>query len=88
MTAEDKLIEKRVLLKRIEDSGNFPLNLTRDTHIGTAKKIKSAMIEFADYHVKQALQKAFENADLEHYGDEVCYNKDSIINAYPIENIK
>lgn len=51
----------------------------------TAKKI---LIEFAKYHVEQALQKAYENADLEYYGDEVCYNKDSIVNAYPLENIK
>ena len=46
------------------------------------------MIEFAKLHVKEALQKAYENADLEYYGDEVCYNKDSILNAYPLENIK
>ena len=46
------------------------------------------MIEFAKMHVKEALQKAYENADLEYYGDEVCYNKDSILNAYPESNIK
>lgn len=46
------------------------------------------MIEFAKMHVKEALQKAYENAGLEYYGDEVCYDKDSILNAYPLENIK
>ena len=46
------------------------------------------LITFAKMHVKEALQKAYENADLEYYGDEVCYNKDSILNAYPLENIK
>ena len=46
------------------------------------------LITFAKLHVKEALQKAYENADLEYYGDEVCYNKDSILNAYPLENIK
>ena len=87
-TAEEILIKESILLKTIEESSNFPLNLTRDTHIGTAKDIKTAMIEFAKLHVKEALQKAYENADLEYYGDEVCYNKDSILNAYPLENIK
>lgn len=43
---------------------------------------------FAKRHVEAALQKAYENADLEYYGDEVCYNKDSILNAYPLTNIK
>ena len=86
-TAEEILIKEEILLKTIEESGNFPLNLTRDTHIGTAKNIKKAMIEFAKLHVKEALQKAYENADLEYYG-EVCYNKDSLLNAYPLENIK
>lgn len=46
------------------------------------------MIDFAKMHVEEALQKAYENADLEYYGDEVCYNRDSILNAYPLENIK
>ena len=46
------------------------------------------MIGFAKRHVEAALQKAYENADLEYYGDEVCYNKDSILNAYPLTNIK
>ena len=52
------------------------------------ERIHESMIEFAKLHVKEALQKAYENADLEYYGDEVCYNKDSILNAYPLENIK
>ena len=46
------------------------------------------LITFAKMHVEEALKQASENADLEYYGDEVCYNKDSILNAYPIENIK
>ena len=50
--------------------------------------INTAMIEFAKLHVEAALKEAYENADLEYYGDEVCYNKDSILNAYPLENIK
>ena len=50
--------------------------------------ISEIMKGFAKRHVEAALQKAYENADLEYYGDEVCYNKDSILNAYPLENIK
>ena len=46
------------------------------------------LITFAKMHVKEALQKAYENADLEYYGDEVCYNKDSILDAYPLNLIK
>ena len=57
-------------------------------HLDILSFIEADLIEFAKLHVKEALQKAYENADLEYYGDEVCYNKDSILNAYPIENIK
>ena len=57
-TAEEILIKESILLKTIEESGNFPLNLTRDTHIGTAKDIKKAMIEFAKLHVEAALEEA------------------------------
>ena len=52
-TAEECLIKENVLLKTIEESGNFPLNLTRDTHIGSAHAIKRAMIEFAKLHVEK-----------------------------------
>ncbi len=101
ITAEDVLIKKGVLLKTIEESGNFPLNLTRDTHIGSAKKIKQAMIEFAEFHVREALKQASEEAytksemsytggmggrDL--YESIEIIDKDSILNAYPLENIK
>ena len=52
------------------------------------KDLSDFAIEFAKLHVEAALQKAYENADLEYYGDEVCYNKDSILKAYPLTNIK
>lgn len=90
ITAEDILIEKRVLLKTIEESGNFPLNLTRDTHIGSAKKIKQAMIEFAKYHVIEALKQALEDSPTGSSTDIPSYEemKEAILNAYPLENIK
>lgn len=103
-TAEEFLIKESILLKTIEESGNFPLNLTRDTHIGTAKDIKKAMIEFAKLHVEVALKQASINANLylhntgwKHSSDiktvkchnyDASINKDSILNAYALENIK
>ena len=90
-TAEEILIKESILLKTIEESGNFPLNLTRDTHIGTAKDIKKAMIEFAKLHVEAALKKASENAEqkwIKFTEDDYEIDKDSILNAYPLENIK
>ena len=89
-TAEEILIKEEILLKTIEESGNFPLNLTRDTHIGTAKQIKLSMIEFAKMHVEEALKQASEQALV--YADEGGYSEfvdeSSIINAYPLKNIK
>jgi len=88
MTAEDILINHRVLLDTIENSGNFPLNLTRDTHIKSAKDIKKAMIEFAKFHVENALNQASRSATLTGDGCYEWVDKDSILNAYPLENIK
>ena len=86
-TAEEILIKEEILLKTIEESGNFPLNLTRDTHIGTAKNIKKAMIEFTKMHVEEALKQASEQV----YVSDTVFceiDRDSILNAYPLENIK
>jgi hypothetical protein len=52
------------------------------------KDVVKYMVEFAKYHIEQALQEAYKKADLEYYGDEVCYNKESILNAYPLTNVK
>lgn len=64
----------------------------------TAKKM---LIEFANYHVQKALKEASENATLydidddvsigkQYYGDNITItiNKDSILNSYPLKNIK
>ena len=88
-TVEEILIKESILLKTIEESGNFPLNLTRDTHIQTAKDIKKAMIEFAKLHVEAALEEANRKVIVTYYYDEgIRVNKDSILNAYPLTNIK
>lgn len=101
-TAEEILIKERILLKTIEESGNFPLNLTRDTHIGTAKNIKNAMIAFAKLHVEAALKEAAKKAEI-HSDSGSNYHREfeegirnriiwipenSILNAYFLENIK
>lgn len=102
LTAEEILIKEEILLKTIEEGGNFPLNLTRDTHIGTAKNIKKAMISFAKLHVTEALKQAYQKAELKEQekGDEqICFmandmgdayvlDKDSILNTYDLNNIK
>ena len=49
-----------------------------------------AMIEFAKYHVKQALKAALEEAPTGSSTDIPSYEdmEDAILNAYPLENIK
>ena len=57
--------------------------------------VKEAMIEFAKMHVQEALKQASVEAEVEHelsnpYDPNSEYqivNKDSILNAYPLENI-
>lgn len=51
-----------------------------------------AMIEFAKYHVENALKKASEKAEIEWdglpgIGEFQCVNKESILNSYPLDNI-
>jgi len=50
------------------------------------------MVEFAKLHVDAALKSACENAWAKHYRDsdgcEYDVDEDSILSAYPLENIK
>lgn len=55
--------------------------------------IRQMMIEFTKAHVEAALKKASEKIKsdaLENYGTEICdcWEVESILNAYPLENIK
>jgi len=54
------------------------------------KDVKKAMIEFTKLHVEAALKAAAEQAEIENDWDNQKGNisKDSILNAYPLENIK
>lgn len=45
-TAEDFLIERGVVIKGAK---TWPLNLTRDTHIGSKREIIQAMEDYAEY---------------------------------------
>lgn len=64
--------------------------------LGTSKIIKQNMIEFAKLHVEAALKEASINAETKEecgnpYNPEDYYyvvNKDSILNSYPLTNIK
>jgi len=66
-----------------------------ENNIPTARSIASGeaeakrMIEFAKLHVEAALKEASENAELETYGNfGNSINRDSILTAYPLTNIK
>ena len=54
--------------------------------------ISECMIDFAKLHVEAALKKASENAESVYDSEEECFinavEQDSILNAYPLENIK
>jgi len=60
----------------------------------TEEDVKNLMIEFAKFHVDAALKAAAENAtaDIPFYENGVpaspSVNKDSILGAYPLDNIK
>jgi hypothetical protein len=86
MTAEE-FYEDYVDFKVVPKKNYKDKDLLEDTHL--------AMIEFAKYHVEQALKKASEEASITHKyinhhstPPEYEVNKDSIINAYSLENIK
>ena len=81
-TAEELLNNKFPEFEHL-DNGNIWVN------------IENIMIEFAKMHVKAALKEASESADLttDSYmsmqeGSCVEIHKDSILNSYPLENIK
>jgi hypothetical protein len=54
------------------------------------KAIINSHIEFAKYHVKQALKAALEDAPTGSSTDIPSYEerKDAILNSYPLENIR
>ena len=71
-----------------KNKNNYPFN---EIYIGEKIAINNAMIEFAKYHVEQALEKAYQNSEII-YPEENNFiesiDKESILNSYPLENIK
>lgn len=61
MTAEEFLIERRILIK---DAKTFPINLSRDTHIHTKNEIIKAMDDFCLLHNKDLEEKLKHALDL------------------------
>jgi hypothetical protein len=67
-----------------------------DFRLSEGEYISEIMIEFAQLHVKEALYEASEQAKIQYdysgnTGSEFCdeyIDKDSILNAYPYNNIK
>ena len=98
MTVEEFLVKKDVFIK--PEISNFNLNISRDGYILIQNNIKQAMIEFAKLHCKAQLKAILENAKTKtkmipytgvraggSFPVEVI-DKDSIINAYPLDLIK
>ena len=78
---ENKIPIAETLLKR--GSGNF-------IHCTDYEDAVEAMIEFAKLHVEAALKQASEEAHTKDvaYTDDVEVDKQSILNSYPLTNIK
>ena len=81
-TAEEKL------------KANFYNGSFIEINSGDFEDIKNIMIEFTKLHVEAALKQASEKATvningfIQEYDENCCVDKDSILNAYPLENIK
>lgn len=73
-TAEDYFMQKTDIL----------------TMCGNKQKVCKAMIEFASIHVTEALNAASESVRTitDEWGHYEGIDKDSILNAYPLDNIK
>lgn len=78
-----------------KDNLNNEEILDGDVH-DTIEKVTEAMISFAQYHVKEALKAALNDVrivmkpDMEYWYEDYVegINEQSILNAYPSENIK
>ena len=71
----------------------YSRNPTHDTDLDTGedkfyKTIQMCMIEFAKLHVKAALETASLNGEVGYDGVTPEIDKESILSAYPLTNIK
>ena len=101
MTAEEFLVRDELFKTPLtEEEKHYYIDkiISHDDYI-------KGMIEFATYHVEQALEKAYLDSEMrvsendtneypsftDNYDDgyvTITVSKDSILNAYPLENIK
>lgn len=101
MTAEEFLVRDELFKTPLtEEEKHYYIDkiISHDDYI-------KGMIEFAKYHVEQALEKAYLDSEMrvsendtneypsftDNYDDgyvTITVSKDSILNAYPLENIK
>lgn len=58
-----------------------------DKMVCLSEQVEKAMVEFARFHVTEALKEVSEIKESEEYG-KFYVDKDSILNAYPLNNIK
>ena len=87
---ENKTAEEFLENEWNKNKNNCPFN---EIYIGEKIAINNAMIEFAKYHVQKSLEEASTVAEgVAHQYIEVAedeeYNKEAVLNAYPLENIK
>lgn len=64
------------------------LNENRDIQSDFDYETVKVMIEFTKLHVQAALKEASENAKIFSYVNMAELDKESILNAYPLTNIK
>ena len=69
-----------------EGNEGYPLSIIIENL--TSEQIIADMIEFAKMHVTKALKAASEKAITEETWGDYHVDKKSILNAYPLENIK
>jgi hypothetical protein len=81
-------MEKIPTAEELIETSYFHLHL--DTDSICLGSIHDAMIEFAKLHVEAALKEASERYEYDeiHISDNPEFLKDSILNSYPLENIK
>jgi viroplasmin and RNaseH domain-containing protein len=100
MTAEEFLKEKYTVLYN-KHPNNFKDKISLKSYLqshifgrinGVEQNNVEMMAEFAEYHVEQALKEVVESINIYDYAENKDYSKfldkNSILNAYPLTNIK
>lgn len=81
-------------MSKISTLQEFLKNKQWENGMNLQEKIHESTIEFTKLHVEAALKEASEKATvningfIQEYDENCCVDKDSILNTYPLENIK